>query len=85
MASKTIKQRRTKREQAVFELAESTMDKEGELEFDIFCAVSEGDDNGAYVQAWVWVPFDGTALCKGDTVKGNHLDCSQGCPVWDAL
>jgi hypothetical protein len=26
--------------------------------------VSEGDDNGAYVQAWVWVDFAGTALDK---------------------
>jgi hypothetical protein len=26
--------------------------------------VSEGDDNGAYVQAWVWVSFEGTPLDK---------------------
>ncbi len=27
-------------------------------------AVSEGDENGAWVQAWVWVNFEGTPLSK---------------------
>lgn len=35
---------------------------EGEVDDD--AKVSEGDDNGAYVQAWVWVSFAGTALDK---------------------
>lgn len=26
--------------------------------------VSEGEDNGAYVRAWVWVSFEGTPLDK---------------------
>jgi len=26
--------------------------------------ISDGDDNGAYVQAWVWVNFEGTSLDK---------------------
>lgn len=26
--------------------------------------VSEGDDNGAYVMAWVWADFNGTPLNK---------------------
>lgn len=30
--------------------------KEGEIEIDEKAEVSHGDDNGAYVQAWVWVP-----------------------------
>lgn len=29
--------------------------REGEIEVDESAVVSEGDDNGAYVQAWVWV------------------------------
>jgi hypothetical protein len=29
----------------------------GELEIDENAPVSRGDDPGAYVQAWVWVPF----------------------------
>lgn len=37
---------------------------EGELELDENAKVSEGDDNGAYVQVWMWVPFDGTNLDK---------------------
>lgn len=35
---------------------------DGDLEFDEGCVVSEGDDNGAYVQAWAWVGFAGTPL-----------------------
>lgn len=43
--------------------------REGEIEFDAITAaeISEGDDNGAYVRAWVWVSFEGTDLDK-------HLD-----------
>jgi len=32
--------------------------------------VSEGEDNGAYVLGWRWVPFEGTALDKGASTKG---------------
>ena len=81
MASKTTRQELTEREHSVFAYAQDHLDREGELEFDDYCAVSEGDDNGAYVQAWVWLPFDGTPLCKGD--HGNHEDCDEGCPVFD--
>lgn len=31
----------------------------GQLEIDPDAIVSEGDDNGAYVAAWVWVNFHG--------------------------
>jgi hypothetical protein len=37
---------------------------DGELEIDDNALVSHGDDNGAYVQAWVWVGFAGTKLDK---------------------
>lgn len=30
----------------------------GELELDSNAEISEGDDNGAYVQTWMWVPFE---------------------------
>jgi hypothetical protein len=30
--------------------------REGEIEIDASAVVSRGDDEGAYVQAWVWVP-----------------------------
>lgn len=29
--------------------------RDGEIEIDDGAPVSRGDDNGAYVQAWVWV------------------------------
>jgi hypothetical protein len=53
-----------KRKQAIRELAKEKHHREGELEIDDYSMVSEGDDNGAYVQAWVWVSFDGTKLDK---------------------
>lgn len=37
---------------------------DGQLEIDKEALVSEGSDNGAYVQAWVWVSFEGTKLDK---------------------
>lgn len=39
-------------------------ESEGDLELDDGAVVSEGDDNGAYVQMWKWVPFEATELCK---------------------
>lgn len=39
-------------------------DQEGAIEVDNSAIVSEGDDNGAYVSAWLWVSFEGTALDK---------------------
>jgi hypothetical protein len=35
---------------------------EGELEIDDNAVVSYGGDNGAYVQAWLWVDFADTSL-----------------------
>lgn len=59
MASETIKQELTKREKVILALAKTMFESEGDTEFDAYCAVSEGDDNGAYVQCWKWVPFAG--------------------------
>lgn len=52
------------RRQRILDLARATLAREGELEFDDDAIASEGDDNGAYLQAWVWVDFDGTRLDK---------------------
>lgn len=46
---------RTARELAYIRAAQE-LTREGELEVDPDAIVSEGDDPGAYVQAWVWVP-----------------------------
>jgi hypothetical protein len=32
--------------------------RDGEIEVDSNAIISYGDDPGAYVAAWVWVPFD---------------------------
>lgn len=48
---------------AVVELAQQDHRvHEGELEIDDNAVVSWGSDNGAYVQAWLWIGFDGTPL-----------------------
>jgi hypothetical protein len=38
--------------------------KDGDLELDNGAKVSEGDENGAYIQVWMWVSFEGTKLDK---------------------
>lgn len=47
------------REEAIRDLATSQ-----DHEVDADAKVSEGDNNGAYVQAWVWVSFVDTPLDK---------------------
>lgn len=66
MPTKTKKPTRRER---ILELARQNQNlHEGELELDDNAKISEGDDNGAYVQVWMWVPFDETPLDK-DTDK----------------
>lgn len=55
---------RVARLEAIIEMASKKYEREGTLEIDDNTVVSEGDDNGAYVQAWVWVDFTGTPLDK---------------------
>lgn len=52
------------RNKLILALARKDRECEGSTEIDDDAEVSEGDDNGAYVQAWVWVEFDGTPLDK---------------------
>lgn len=62
---KTKKTKEQIREQAIFDLASrNPMLRDGELELDLGAKVSEVEDNGAYVQTWMWVPFEGTELDK---------------------
>ncbi len=87
MKRKILKGRARRR--AILELTSSKFEKEGELELDYTAKISEGDDNGAYVQMWQWVPFDNTELCKGEgsahegEEDGDHDGCDAGCPVFD--
>ena len=50
----------------IIELARQQRQEEGLVEIDDNAQVSEGNDNGCYVQAWVWVDFSGTTFEKGD-------------------
>lgn len=43
------------------------MCNEGTLEIDDPAVISEGDDNGAYVMAWLWVPGDDEDETDDDT------------------
>ena len=40
--------------------------RDGELELDQVAKVSEGDDNGAYIQTWMWVPYEDTEFDRGE-------------------
>lgn len=60
---------RDPRHQKILDLARVTLAREGELEFDDDAIASEGDDNGAYLQAWVWVDFSGTSLDKNQSAN----------------
>lgn len=57
------------RRQKILDLARATLAREGELEFDDDAIASEGDDNGAYLQAWAWVDFGGTSLDKNQSTN----------------
>ena len=46
---------RTEQEQKYFDRAKTVWQKEGEVEIDDNAVVSVSDDDGAYVEAWVWV------------------------------
>ncbi len=59
------------RECNIGQLAKEEFEEEGSLEFDDHPTISEGTDNGAYVQAWQWVDFAGTPLDK----EAATFDC----------
>ena len=49
---------------AIIELARQQRQEEGLVEIDTNACLSEGNDNGCYVQAWVWVDFAETRFNK---------------------
>jgi HrpA-like RNA helicase len=67
----------TERDRDIVALAHRRHHDEGALEIDASSTVSEGDDNGAYVQAWLWLPFEGTPLDK--TEQCHECDGSADC------
>ena len=64
------------RRQQILELARATLAREGELEFDDGTIVSEGNDNGAYLQGWAWVDFGGTDLDKDQSASASSAPLS---------
>lgn len=48
----------------IIELARKEHQRDGECEIDNDAKLSEGGDNGTYVQAWVWVSFEDTKFDK---------------------
>ena len=53
------------------ELAREQCAQEGVVEIDDIAQVSEGEDNGCYVQAWVWVDFSDTDFDKEKEEKNE--------------
>lgn len=65
------------RRMAIIELADTDED----IDIDADATLSEGDDNGCYVSAWVWVCFAGTPYDKEPTDL-ECSDCSDGSCAW---
>lgn len=58
-------------DEEIYELAHNSgAVKDGELEMDLKAKISQGGDNGCYVQCWLWVDYAGTKWDKDATVNG---------------
>lgn len=68
----------TARNQRIKQLAREQHQSDGECEIDDNALISEGDDNGTYVQAWVWVDFSGTDLDKEKDSAEEPSECNCG-------
>ena len=55
----------------VIKMAKETYQSEGSIEIDDTALISDGEDNGAYVSAWVWVDFSDTDLDKENAKEDN--------------
>jgi hypothetical protein len=66
------------RNAAIREFAQATLAND-ELEIDDDATVSEGDDNGAFVQAWVWVDFYGTLFDKDPPDEERYENRYEHC------
>lgn len=74
--------KRARREE-IITLACDRYTREGEIEIDEGDDekdISEGDDNGCYVRAWVWVDFSGTKHCKVKEDSPDSDMCPADCP-----
>ena len=55
-----------RRHQGIVDLAHNEYHIDGACEIDYDAKLSDGDANGCWVQAWVWVDFAGTPYDKGN-------------------
>ena len=55
MKRRTKPSKKELRRRAIVEMADKEYGHDGSIEIDDNAKLSEGDDNGTYVQAWVWV------------------------------
>lgn len=69
-AFKFFNEKATERDRAIADM----VDTNDELEVD-GAILSEGDDDGAWVNAWVWVPFESCAECGA----------VEGTPEWGTV
>lgn len=69
--SKDLTQEETDRREIV-EMARNEYEGyDGDVQVDDNAVISNGEDNGAYVQAWVWVGFGGTRFDKNPTDESS--------------
>ena len=66
LAARAEHQAKQDRRLAIIELAKEQHPCDG-IEIDSDAKLSEGDDNGCYVAAWVWTDFNGTPFEKPST------------------
>jgi hypothetical protein len=67
---KAIEERRSD----IIDLARERHQEEGEVKIDDDAKLSEGSDNGCYVQAWVWVDFGETKFDKAKGVDNERTE-----------
>ena len=60
----------------IIDLAREQRQEEGFVEIDDDARLSEGNDNGCYVAAWVWFDFAGTKFDK-DKETNNENQIAQ--------
>lgn len=58
------------RRKKILVLARASLYRDETCEIDENAPISKGDDNGCYVQAWVWFDFTGTQFDKNKQKRG---------------
>lgn len=83
-ANVAVRPEPTERHALIRDMASDLYAKDGVLEIDDEALVSESNDNGAYVQAWVWVGFVETDLDKTGPEDEKYVKAMAGWESWQA-